>query len=57
MKNAINKLVDVQFSQLTMVELWFQKLNLKKKKKLYNNNNNKLCCDKYDYEMNYSLLN
>ena len=32
MKNAINKLVDVQFSQLTMVELWFQKLNLKKKK-------------------------
>ena len=33
MKNAIDKLVDVQFSQLTMVELWFQKLNLKKKKK------------------------
>ena len=32
MKNAIDKLVDVQFSQLTMVELWFQKLNLKKKK-------------------------
>ena len=31
MKNAIDKLVDVQFSQLTMVELWFQKFNLKKK--------------------------